>query len=224
MTTRASANILLDAFMPRVTHAQNILLVIAGSLLVALCAQISLPLPFSPVPVTGQTFAVLLLGAAYGARRSAASLILYLAAGAAGLPVFAPGGLPGLARFLGPTGGYLLAYPAAAYLLGWLLERFPRRVPAPPEHELDGRGPAPPEREARRRGWWTWLAAVLAAEAVIFAGGLAQLTLVLQTGWGETLRLGLLPFLPGELLKVALLTVSLPASWWALERRRTSAP
>ncbi|MFQ5777099.1 MAG: biotin transporter BioY [Terriglobia bacterium] len=200
MTIRASANILLDAFLPRVTLAQNVLLVVAGSFLVALCAQISLPLPFSPVPVTGQTFAVLLLGAAYGARRSAASLILYLAAGAAGLPVFAPGGLPGVARFLGPTGGYLLAYPAAAFLLGWLLEHFPGR------------------------GWVRWLAAVLAAEAVIFAGGLAQLTLVLQTGWGETFRLGLLPFLPGELLKVALLTVSLPASWWALERRRPLAP
>ena len=202
MTMRTSEGMLLNVLLPRVSLWQNILLVVAGSLLVALCAQISLPLPFTPVPVTGQTFAVLLLGATYGARRSAAALGLYLAEGAAGLPVFAPGGLPGLARLLGPTGGYLLAYPAAAFLLGWLVERWP---------------------EARRRGWWGWLGAVLAAEAVIFAAGTAWLKLVTQISWTEAVRLGLLPFLPGEVVKVALLAACLPASWWAVEgghRRR----
>lgn len=196
MTTRASEALLLDAFLPRASRVQNVLLIVAGSLLVALCAQISLPVPFSPVPVTGQTFAVLLLGATFGARRSAAALLLYLAEGAAGLPVFAPGGLPGLARLLGPTGGYLLAFPLTAYSLGWLVERMPRRR------------------------WWNWLGAVLAAQAVIYAIGVPWLKLVTGTNWREAVALGLLPFLPGAVLKVALLSACLPASWWVVERRR----
>lgn len=199
MPPRTSEGILLHALLPRVTLAQNILLIGAGSLLVALSAQLSLPLPFSPVPVTGQTFAVLLLGATYGARRSAAALLLYLAEGAVGLPVFAPGGPLGLARLLGPSGGYLLAFPAAAFLLGWLMERWLR----------DGRG---------------WLGAVLAAEAVIFLGGTAWLKFLTQVSWFEALGLGLLPFLPGELAKVALLGLCLPASWWALARGQPRNP
>lgn len=195
MNPRSSAAVLVEALLPRLTLVQNLLLVVAASLLVALCAQISLPLPFSPVPVTGQTFAVLLVGATCGARRSAAALLLYLAEGAAGLPVFSPGGLPGLARLAGPTGGYLIAFPAAAFLLGWLVERLPRR-------------------------WWSWLAAVVAAEAVIFAGGMAWLKLITQTSWLEAAGAGLVPFLPGELAKVALLNLCLPASWWALEARK----
>lgn len=196
MTTRTSDGILLEALLPRISRAQTVLLIVAGSLLVALCAQVSLPLPFSPVPVTGQTFAVLLLGATFGARRSAAALLLYLAEGAAGLPVFSPGGALGLARLLGPTGGYLLAFPAAAFLLGWLVQR------------------------GADRRWWGWLGAVLATEAVIFAGGLAWLKLLTGSGWREAAALGLLPFLPGELVKVALLAACLPASWWALGRSR----
>lgn len=194
MAARPPAGALLDALLPRATLSQNVLLGVAGSLLVALCAQVSLPLPFSPVPVTGQTFAVLLVGATLGARRGAAALVLYLLEGAAGLPVFAPGGLPGPARFLGPTAGYLLAFPLAVFVLGWLVDCLPRR-------------------------WWSWLAAVLMAEAVILSSGVVWLGIVTQAGWVEALRLGLLPFLPGELLKVALLGVSLPASRWAVERR-----
>src|SRR3989344_4977730 len=143
MSNRAAA-VLLDALLPRLTLAQNLRLVAGGSLLVALCAQVALPLPFSPVPVTGQTFAVLLLGATLGARRSAAALLLYLVEGAAGLPVFAPGGLPGVARLAGPTGGYLLAIPAAAFLVGLAAEQLPRR-------------------------WWTRLGAAPAAAAVVLA-------------------------------------------------------
>ena len=125
---RPQRGALLDLLLPRLSAAHNSLLVVAGSLFVALCAQISLPMPFSPVPVTGQTFAVLLLGASLGARRSAAALAVYLLEGALGLPVFAPGGAPGLARLLGPTGGYLLAFPAASFLAGWILERIERRA------------------------------------------------------------------------------------------------
>lgn len=196
LVPRAPAPSLLALLWPRPTAAHNLLLVAGGSFLVALCAQISLPLPFSPVPVTGQTFAVLLLGATFGARRSAAALALYLAEGALGLPVFAPEGAPGLARLAGPTGGYLLAFPAAAFLAGWILERSERRV------------------------WWNWLVAVLAAEGVMFGSGVAWLHAVGLTGWSRAAQLGLLPFLPGELVKVALLAAALPASWWTLERRR----
>lgn len=190
-----SATVLLDALLPRLTLAQNLLLVAGGSLLVALCAQISLPLPFSPVPVTGQTFAVLLLGATLGARRGAAALLLYLMEGAAGLPVFAPGGLPGAARLAGPTGGYLVAFPAAALLIGLLAEKLPRR-------------------------WWTWLGAALAAEALILAAGTAWLALVTEASWPEAARLGAWPFLPGSVAKAALVALCLPASWWAMERNR----
>jgi biotin transport system substrate-specific component len=190
MTTHVSQTALLDAFLHRVSPVQNALLVFGGSLLVALCAQVSLPLPFSPVPVTGQTFAVLLLGAALGPSRAAAALVLYLMEGAAGLPVFAPGGLPGAARFAGPTGGYLLAFPLAAFLLGWLVLRFPRR-------------------------WWSWLVAALLAEGVILLSGTAWLKSLSGAGWGESLQLGFLPFVPGSFFKAALLALLLPASWWA---------
>jgi len=191
--------VLFDALLPRASARQNLLLVLAASFFVALCAQVALPLPFSPVPVTGQTFAVLLLGATLGARRSAAALLLYLAEGAVGLPVFAPGGLPGMACFLGPTGGYLLAFPLAAFVLGLLVEKLPRR-------------------------WWAALGAVVAAEMVIFGFGVAWLQLFAGAGWSAAVNAGLLPFLPGELLKVALVAASLPASWWALERSTRSAP
>lgn len=200
MTSQISGGVLVEAVLPPLSRTQNFLLIVSGSLLVALCAQVSLPLPFSPVPVTGQTFAVLLLGATFGARRSAAALLLYLAEGATGLPVFAPGGVPGMARLLGPTGGYLLAFPLAAFLLGWLVER------------ADSPGV--------RRSVRGWLAAVLAAEAVIFAAGVLWLKLIVPLGWAEAAWAGLVPFLPGELLKVALLGVCLPASWWALDRAR----
>jgi biotin transport system substrate-specific component len=199
MSVRAAAHspgVLVDALLPGATRAQNALLVVAGSLFVALCAQVSLPLPFSPVPVTGQTFAVLLLGATLGARRSAAALLLYLAEGALGLPVFAPGGLPGLVRLVGPTGGYLLAFPIAAFLLGWMMERLPLR-------------------------WAVWLAAAFACELFILLAGTAWLRLMVPLpGWSEAAQLGLLPFLPGSLVKVLLVSACLPASWWAAARAR----
>jgi biotin transport system substrate-specific component len=182
----------VDALLPAATRAQNALLVVAGSLFVALCAQVALPLPFSPVPVTGQTFAVLLLGAVLGARRAGVALLLYLVEGALGLPVFAPGGLPGVARLMGPTGGYLLAFPVAAFLLGWMMERLPRR-------------------------WGFWLAAAFSAEFFILFVGTAWL--VVAIGWSQAAQLGLLPFLPGSVVKVLLVSACLPASWWAVGRQ-----
>jgi biotin transport system substrate-specific component len=161
-------------------------LIVGASLLVALMAQVSIPLPFSPVPITGQTFAVLLVGAALGARRGAASLLLYLLEGAVGLPVFA-GGTGGPAVLLGPTGGYLIGFVAAAWLVGALAGRgLDRRLP----HAL---------------------LAFLAGEAVIFLCGAA--VLAVYVGPANALPLGVIPFIPGELIKIALAAAALPAAW-----------
>ena len=97
-------------------------LVIGASLFVALCARVTVPLPFTPVPLTLQNFAVLLVGLVFGSRRGAIALVLYLMEGALGLPVFSSG-LGGVARLLGPTGGYLMAYPLVAFVSGFIAER-----------------------------------------------------------------------------------------------------
>ncbi|HVM43221.1 MAG TPA: biotin transporter BioY [Gemmatimonadales bacterium] len=149
--------------------------VLAGALAVALASQLAVPLPGTPVPMTLQPLAVLLVGGLLGGRRGAAAMVLYLAAGAAGLPVFTPFGAPGVARLLGPTGGYLVAFPFAAALVGWTLGRW--------------------------SGWPALVAAPLAGMLAIHAGGLAQL-LVLTGGVGAAVALGTLPFVLGDLLKV----------------------
>ena len=123
---------------------------LAGALVVAAAAQVSIPIPGSPVPFTLQPMAVLIVGGLLGARYGALSLAMYLAMGAAGLPVFAPFGAPGLARLIGPTGGFLIAYPFAAATVGALAGGSYRR------HAL----------------------AALAGMAVIFAGGLSQLAIL----------------------------------------------
>lgn len=161
-------------------------LALAGAVLVALFAQIRIPLPFTPVPITGQTFAVLLVGAALGGRRGAASLALYLLGGGIGLPVFA-GGAAGLARLAGPTGGYLVGFLPAALLVGRLAER-----------GLD-------------RRWLSALPLFLAGQAVIYAAGVAWLATFL--GWQEALMGGLWPFVALDLVKVALAAAALPSAW-----------
>lgn len=170
------------------------LLVTLGSLLVAALAQVSIPLPFTPVPITGQTFAVLLVGAALGARRGAASLGLYVAQGAFGLPVFA-GGASGLAKLTGPTGGYLVGFVAAAYVVGFLAER-----------GLD-------------RRLWTALGAFVIGELVIYLVGVPWLAQFI--GWDKALVGGLWPFLPGDAVKAVLAALALPSAW-ALVRGGTS--
>ena len=102
--------------------AQQAALVVGASLFVALCARLTVPLPFTPIPLTLQNFGVLLVGFMLGSRRGFAALAVYLAEGLAGMPVFNPTGPGGLAQLLGPTGGYLLAYPFVAALAGWILE------------------------------------------------------------------------------------------------------
>ena len=152
-------------------------LVVAGAaLLVAASAQVAVPVPMSPVPMTLQPLAVLVVGGALGARGGGAALALYLAMGLLGLPVFAGGGA-GVARLLGPTGGYLLAFPAAAAVAGLLA------------------GPAATVARV--------LLACAAGMVVIHLGGVAQLAL-LGGDPGLAFRMGFVPFLTGDLLKIGL--------------------
>jgi biotin transport system substrate-specific component len=178
---------LLNRSLPRLQWiVRDILLVLGGSLIVAGMAQIRIFLPFSPVPITGQTFAVLLVGAALGARRGAASLLLYLIQGLVGLPFFA-GGASGLAYFLGPTGGYLVGFVVAACLVGLLAARgLDRIIP-------------------------TALLAFLAGEAVIYLFGVSWLSVYL--GIPHAIAAGLLPFLLGDAIKLVAAGLVLPAAW-----------
>jgi len=193
-----SSVVLADVTMPRSWRANanarllaSAALVVVGSVLTALAAQVSIPLPFTPVPITGQTFAVLLVGAALGSRRGAASMALYLAEGLAGLPVFA-GGKAGLAVLLGPTGGYLIGFIAAAFVTGWFAER-----------------------GWDRRPLTTTLAMVL-GNVVIYLFGVSWLSVFV--GVAKAPLLGMIPFLPGDLLKIVLATIALPGAWWILRR------
>ncbi len=182
---------LADVAMPRSSALTNVLLVVAASLVTAGAAQLEIRLPWSPVPVTGQTFAVLLTGAVLGARRAFLAMCLYLAEGAAGLPFFA-GGAAGFARILGPTGGYLIAFPFAAALTGLLAERGWDRRPL------------------------TMFAAMLLGSTIVFALGLAHLADFVPEG--ALLASGLLPFLPGDLIKSALAAGLFPALWKLVAR------
>ncbi|MBI1722773.1 MAG: biotin transporter BioY [Gemmatimonadetes bacterium] len=161
-----------------------------GALVVALAAQFAVPLPGTPVPMTLQPLAVLIVGGLLGPRYGALSLALYLAMGAAGLPVFTPFGAPGLARLFGPTGGYLLAYPLAAAVVGWVVRRSGGPAVSLDAAPLTAR---PPVR-------LTALAAFLGL-ATIHAGGLAQL-LALTGHLERAVAAGTLPFLLGDLIKV----------------------
>ena len=178
--------VMIDAVWPRPAIARELALVLGGSLLIALAAQIRIVLPFSPVPVTGQTFAVLLLGALYGSRRGAATVATYITLGVLGLPVFA-GGAAGLARFLGPTAGYLTGFVVAAFMVGLLSERGWDRKP------------------------WTTAASMIIGNVVIYIVGITWLSRFI--GWGAVLSSGVLPFLAGDALKIALATVLLPIGW-----------
>ena len=168
-----------------------------GAVVVAAAAQVSIPLPGTPVPMTLQPMAVLLVGGLLGARLGALSMILYLAMGAAGLPVFTPTvPIYGIARLFGPTGGYLLAYPVAAWAVGALLT--PGRRPG--ENPTGGVWFTPGHRPGVSR---TALA-VLAGIVLIHLGGLAQLAIITGTIAGAA-QLATWPFLLGDLLKIAVL-------------------
>ncbi|MGO9269900.1 MAG: biotin transporter BioY [Terriglobia bacterium] len=182
----AAPDVLIDNLTHRHSRVLDALWVVGFSLLTALLAKIRIPLPFTPVPLTGQTFAVLLAGAALGSRRGFLSQALYLAAGAAGLPVFAGGGAT-VAYLLGPTGGYLWSFPLAAALLGWLVER-----------------------GAGRRVWTLALGLVLSDAVILTVGALwlfGIFGVVSRQAWLQ----GLYPFVAGDVLKVAFVGLTLPA-------------
>ncbi len=190
----SQSKVLADRIYSGEGIAADALRIVAANILLVLCAHIVIPLPWTPVPITGQTFGVLLVAVLLGARRGAITLILYLLEGAAGLPVFQPLGLPGLARFAGPTAGYLLSYPFAAFVTGWLVERGAKIG------------------NARDGGGWLaglpLLGVLLSGEAIIFACGCAWLAMFLGMGWSAALRQGALPFIPGEIIKMALIVVA----------------
>ncbi len=178
--------VMIDAVWPTAGVGREVVLIFGGSLLIAIMAQLRIPLPFSPVPVTGQTFAVLLLGALYGSRRGPAAVVTYLTLGAIGFPIFA-GGAAGLARFVGPTAGYLAGFVAAAFAVGLLSER--------------GWGRSP----------WTTGASMIVGSLIVYATG--ALWLSRFVGSEAVLNTGVLPFLPGDALKIVLATILLPTGW-----------
>ena len=191
-TSYAKAETLVGALAAPLDWVRSVALVVAFSLFVALSAQVVIPLPFTPVPVTGQTFAVLLTGALLGSRLGALALVAYLAEGALGLPFFR-GGAGGVGHFAGATAGYLFAFPLAAFLTGYLAER------------------------GWDRKFLTAAAAMALGSAVILFCGWAWLAVFLRSGT-EAFRLGVAPFLIGDVIKIALAAAALPAGWALLRR------
>ena len=182
---------MMDAIFPRVTIARDILLILSFGAVTALSAQAAFYIGL--VPISGQTFAVLLAGALLGSKRGALSQLTYLSAGALGAPIFA-GWHGGIAHVMGPTGGYLFGFVAAAFVVGFLAERgWDRRV------------------------WSTALAMVIGS-IVIYAFGLSWLMHYLPAN--SVLSAGLYPFIPGDLAKVALAAMALPSGWALLNRFR----
>jgi biotin transport system substrate-specific component len=189
---------LTDALLPRRTAARSWLidavLIVLFSLFVALTAQIRIYLPNTPVPITGQTLGVLFTGAALGTRRGAVALVLYVIEGLVGLPFFA-GGTSGMTHLLGATGGYLISYPLAAGIVGRLAERgWDRRLP------------------------WAALA-MLIGNAVIYGIGVGWLAVVLGSVQTAIVK-GMLPFIVGDLIKIALAALALPGAWALVRRMR----
>ena len=182
---------LADAALPRAGVPASVAWILGAGVVTALMAQIAIPLPWSPVPITGQTFAVLLSGAVLGARRGFIAQTLYLGAGVAGLPVFA-GGAFGPAPLVGPTAGYLLAFPFAAAVTGALAER------------------------GWDRRFATMFCAMLLGSATIFATGLLLLSRFVPAS--QLLAAGLRPFVPGDLIKSGLAAIAFPAAWRAVSR------
>jgi biotin transport system substrate-specific component len=191
---RLDSATLLQAVSTRadLSSAVRVAAVLFVTVLTAVAAQVSIPLPFTPVPFTLQPMIVLLGGAALGSRLGASSQILYLALGLAGLPVFAASPvLPqGFARLLGPTGGYLMSYPLAAFVAGYLAERgFDRR-------------------------YATSVLAMGAGLAIIFACGVAWMAFgTPHLGLSAAIAGGLVPFLPADIVKVLLAATVLPLAW-----------
>jgi biotin transport system substrate-specific component len=182
---------------PRSSALTQALFVVGGIGFIALLAQISIPVPGSPVPVTGQTLAVLLIGTTYGARLGFITFASYLLAGIAGAPIFAHSATSanhGIARLTGATGGYLVGMLVASLLLGYLADR-----------------------KADQK-FKTSFPALLLGDLVIFTFGLTWLHASLDMTWAQTFKAGFTPFILGEALKIAITATSLPLVWRRISR------
>ena len=191
MSSYAKADTLMEAALAPLDSVRSAGLVVVFSLFIAACAQFAIHI--GPIPITGQTFAVLLTGMLLGSRLGAAAVIAYLVEGALGLPFFAGGGA-GIVRFLGPTAGYLVAFPAAAFIAG-----------AFAEHGWDKRYP-------------TAVAAMAIGSLIIFLGGWAWYAILTNTPPVAAFQLAVLPFLPGDVIKIALGAAVLPTGWALLKK------
>lgn len=190
--TYARPDTLIGTALAPLDWTRSVALVFAFSLLVALSAQIVIPV--GPVPITGQTFAVLLTGALLGSRLGAITMIVYLMEGASGLPFFY-GGSSGVAHLLGQTGGYLVAFPAAAFITG-----------AFAEHGWD-------------RRFLTAAAAMAVGSAVIMVTGWLYFSILTSTSPLVAFQHTVLRFIPGDIVKIALAAAALPAGWRLLKQR-----
>ena len=186
MTTLAPT-LYTRAFPRMAAWLRDLMLITVGALFVAILAQVKIPLPFTPVPLTGQTFAVLLVAAALGSKRGAASMAFYIALGAFGLPVFA-GGASGMAYFSSATLGYLIGFVLAAFVVGLLAERGL-------------------ERSVR-----TSIIPFLVGTVIIYACGVLWLALILDSV-GNALAAGFVPFVIGDAIKLTAAALALPAAW-----------
>ena len=197
MTPYAKADTLISAALSPMDLTRTVSLVIAFSLFNALAAQFSIYI--GPIPITGQTFAVTLTGALLGSRLGAAALIAYLIEGALGLPFFA-GSKGGLGVMLGPSAGYLVSFPAAAYITG-----------AFSEHGWD-------------RRFLTAAAAMAIGSVVILLGGWAWLMVYLRATPLVAFKMGVAPFLIADVIKIILAAAVLPTGWALLKRKASSLP
>ena len=182
---------------PRSSALTQVLFVAAGVAFISLLAQIAIPVPGSPVPVTGQTLAVLLIGTTYGARLGVLTFATYLLAGVAGAPIFAPSATSanhGIDRLIGATGGYLVGMLVASLVLGYLADR---------------------KADQKFR---TSFLALLLGDAIIFTFGLLWLQQTLDLSWSKTIAAGVTPFILGEALKIAITATSLPLVWRRISR------
>jgi len=193
VNTYANSETLSGALLAPVDWAKRAALVVAFSLLIALSAQVTVPLPWTPVPVTLQTFAVLLTGALLGSRLGALAVFAYLLEGAAGLPFFSMGRGGAAHLLFSPTAGYLLAYPVAAFVTGWLAER------------------------GWDRRYLSAAAAMALGSAVVLAGG--WLGLLRFYAPAQAFALGVAPFLAGDVVKIALAAAVLPSGWALVKRK-----
>ncbi|NJL97504.1 MAG: biotin transporter BioY [Synechococcaceae cyanobacterium SM2_3_2] len=190
---------LMQALMPRRTLLRDVMLILGGSWFVAAMAQVAIPLPFTPVPITGQTLGVVLVGATLGSRLGGISLLTYLAQALVGLPFFSRGG-SGWSHLTGATGGYLVAFLLAAVLMGWLVERW-----------------------GCDRNPLKMAGAMLLTSALTLSLGSLWLGIWLGmagnfVGVGDVLMLGMIPFIPGDLVKNLLASSLLPLSWRVINR------